>query len=101
MNQVTIRRANRSDATRLAELYVRFLGEYGHTSTLASVTLFLERMLGEPWVLFFVAEDSESSVIGFVGCTRTYSSVFQAHALNINDLFVSGPMRGRGIGTDL
>jgi ribosomal protein S18 acetylase RimI-like enzyme len=99
--QIEVRRATVSDATNVSSLYLHFLQSYGHDSEPEDLARFLEQMLQESWVLFFVAVDTSNKFVGFAGCTLTYSAVSQATAITINDMFVAPDARQRGVGTAL
>jgi ribosomal protein S18 acetylase RimI-like enzyme len=96
-----VRRATVSDAAEISPLYVGFLGSYGHDADIKAVTPFLERVIAQPWVFFFVACDASRAIVGFAGCTLSYSAISQAVAVHINDLFVDAPARRRGVATAL
>ena len=99
--QVTVRLATTADVTAIAAIYIRYLREYGHDADLESTVRFLECRLTERWVLFFLATDRSAKVVGFVGCSLTYSAVSQSQAIRINDMFVDEEVRRRGVATTL
>jgi ribosomal protein S18 acetylase RimI-like enzyme len=97
----SVRLAKPADVVEIAAIYVRFLAAYGHDADLVAVVRFLKRMLTEPWALFFLATDTSNKIVGFVGCTLTYSSVSQSRAVRINDMFVDEEVRRHGVATAL
>lgn len=99
--RVTVRRATVSDAADISVLYLNFLRSYGHDSEHEAILRFLEYLLTESWVLFFVAADASNKIIGFAGCTMSYSAVSQSGAITINDMFVAADARRRGVATAL
>ena len=98
---INVRRAAVSDAADISALYRDFLRSYGHDSEREALVRFLERILAESWVLFFVAVDVSDKIVGFAGCTLIYSAVSQAVAIWINDMFVDADVRRRGTATAL
>lgn len=98
---IIVRRATVSDAADISMLYLHFLRSYGHDSERESIVRFLEYILAEPWAFFFVATDVSHKIVGFAGCTLTYSVVLQGTAISINDMFVDAVARRRGVGTAL
>ena len=97
----TVRRAVKLDATYISVLYQDFLRTYGHESDLIAVNRFLLVVLAEPWVRFFVAADMSDKIIGFAGCTLSYSAVSQSNAITINDMYTDIAYRRRGVATAL
>jgi len=97
----SIRGAGVEDVSGLVPLYVDFLRSYNHSADAKQISDFLHRIFTEPGVVFFLAEDSRSRIVGFAACILSYSSVSQAFALNINDMFVEAACRRRGVATAL
>lgn len=100
-DRISVRRAEVSDAPGLSVLYRRFLRSYGHDSEPQAIVRFLERLLRESWVIFFVATDESAGIVGFAGCSLSYSAISRSVAVTINDLFVDLPARRRGVATAL
>jgi ribosomal protein S18 acetylase RimI-like enzyme len=100
-DRVRVRRATALDAADISTLYLQFLRSYGYDSECEAVVRFLEYMLAQSWVLFFVAADASDKILGFAGCTLTYSAVSQSAAIAINDMFVDADARRNGVATAL
>lgn len=96
-----MRRASLADVPALSNLYVDFLASYGHAADSHAVNSFLQALMAEPWLTFFVAVDSTQKVVGFCGCTLSYSAVLQASAITIEDMFVQSSARRQGVATAL
>ena len=100
-DRIRVRRATASDAADISVLYLYFLRSYGYDSDREAVFRFLEYILAQSWALFFVATDESKKIVGFAGCTLTYSAVSQALAITINDMFVDSVARRRGVAVAL
>lgn len=101
-HQVSVRQASISDAASISTMYINLLKSYGHAASYNAVSRFLVYILAQPWTLFFVASDDASNrLIGFAGCTMTYSAVSQAGAISLNDMYVEIDARRHGVATAL
>lgn len=98
---IAVRRASLADVPALSNLYVDFLASYGHPADSQAVIAFLQTLIAEPWVTFFVAVDNPHKVVGFCGCTLSYSAVLQATAITLEDMFVQPSARRQGVATAL
>lgn len=100
-NGIAVRAAEVSDADALAVIYDDLLRSYGHEPDVDHTPRFITQLLQLQWVRFFVATDATGRLLGFIGCSLTYSAVSQRLALTINDLFVLVPQRRRGVASAL
>jgi GNAT superfamily N-acetyltransferase len=98
MSDVTLARATVADLDALLPLFVGYLDFYGKPRDEAKARAFLEARIGNGESVVFLARDADSAeALGFVQLYPAFASTLQARSWILNDLFVAGPARGRGV----
>lgn len=99
MDDLTIRQANRSDATAIAPLFDAYRQFYGRASDLALAERFIRQRLENADSLIFVAEAPSvgEAPFGFTQIYPTFSSLQCRNAWVLNDLFVAERARRAGV----
>ena len=102
--QITVRRAERADATALLELIVA-LADFERLTPpdAAAQARLIEDAFGQPprfegWLGFV---DGATGPVGYAIVLETYSSFLARPTLYLEDLFVLPDVRGRGVGSAL
>jgi len=94
---MTIRKAQRKDIDRLAELFDGYCVYYGKTSNVQKASAFLLDRLNAKDSVIFVAEGNDGILRGFTQLYPFFSSTRMARTWILNDLFVDPNARGKGI----
>lgn len=95
--QINIRGAIPADVNQLAELFDKYRIFYEYQSDLVSAEKFLSERIERSDSIIFVAEASDAKLVGFVQLYPLFSSTRMKKLWLLNDLFVDGSFRGRGI----
>ena len=98
---VTIRRATAGDAEGIAKLFDDYRVFFGEPSDLLLAQDFIADRLRHTESVIFFAQTSEEQCVGFAQLYPSFSSVSAGRVWILNDLFVTEPARGMGIGTKL
>ncbi len=98
----TIRSAGPADATRIHALMLGLADHQGETPWLLATPASLESALGgdAPLVGCLLAE-MDGRDVGYLSWTRPYGIWRGGDYLNLDDIFVDGSARGRGVGEAL
>lgn len=100
--RLRIDRATPSDLDALLPLVTAYRVFYERPADVDAERPFLERNLGENRSIVFLAKDAETgAVIGFTQLFQTYSTVWLAPSLILEDLFVKPDVRRSGAATAL
>lgn len=100
MAAVTVRQATIFDVHELVPLFDGYRQFYERPSDVAGAHAFLlDRFRHAESTIFLACEDSEP--IGFTQLYPNFSSASMARIFILNDLFVRGDARGKGIGRKL
>jgi ribosomal protein S18 acetylase RimI-like enzyme len=97
---MTIRQARLADVETVAPLFDGYRQFYGKPSDPAAAADFLRDRLSRQESFVFVAE-IDGQAVGFMQLYPVFSSVSLARKFILNDLFVAGCARGRGIARQL
>jgi ribosomal protein S18 acetylase RimI-like enzyme len=92
---VVIRRATVADADQLAGLVEQYRTFYTQEPHSRTKQYLVERLTNSESVVFVAEEDD--TLVGFVQCYPTFSTVSLSEIWLLNDLFVDPKYRGRGI----
>jgi len=102
MTAPTIRSAGPADAARIHALMLGLAGHQGETPHMAATPESLEAALGgdgpRAWCLL---AEMDGRDVGYLSWTRPYGIWRGGDYLNLDDLFVDGSVRGRGVGEAL
>ncbi|HLJ92805.1 MAG TPA: GNAT family N-acetyltransferase [Gemmataceae bacterium] len=97
-----IRRASEADLRPAAELFDGYRQFYGQLADYALAEAFLrDRFANNDSVLFLATEPPSGRGLGFVQLYPSFSSVAAQRIWILNDLFVAGGERRRGVGRAL
>ena len=97
MSEFRVRKARLSDLPVLAELFDSYRVFYEQTSDPALAKRFLTERLENNESCILLAETDEGETIGFVQLFPSFSSVSANRLWILNDLFVRGDWRKRGV----
>jgi len=99
--EVTIRRGTTEDIEEIAKLFDAYRVFFGQGSDLLLAREFLGRRLRNSESVVYCAFTPDERCVGFAQLYPSFSSVSARRIWILNDLFVPGHFRGRGIGTRL
>ena len=96
----TIQRAQQGDVESIAPLFDAYRVFYKQETDIPAAKAFLnERLANNESILLIALYEEE--VVGFTQLYTTYSSVSLQSFYILNDLYVSGRFRGKGVGEKL
>ena len=99
--EVTIRRATADDVELLSKLFDAYRVFFGQDSDVSLAQEFFGDRLRNSESVVFCALTPDERCVGFAQLYPSFSSVSAKRIWILNDLFVSEPYRGMGIGTRL
>ncbi len=97
---MNVRRATPADLEALLPLVHGYRRFYRQEHDAQRERAFMEAHLRDGTSVVYVAEE-DGTLVGFVQLFHTFSTVFLAPALILEDLFVDPGVRGRGVGSAL
>lgn len=95
------RKATAADLEQISKLFDQYRIFYRKESDLDQATQFLQERIQQNDSQIFVAEQEESTLIGFVQLYPLFSSTKMKKMWLLNDLFVAAKHRGKGISKGL
>ena len=98
---VSIREATTADADLVAPLFDAYRQFYRQPSDLPRARRFLYDRLSQRQSVVLVAESAPGEALGFIQLYPCFSSIRVAPTFILNDLFVTPPARGSGVGRSL
>jgi ribosomal protein S18 acetylase RimI-like enzyme len=93
-----IRTAEVDDLDAVAVLFDQYRSFCGKPTDVSLARDFIEGRMHKAESVILVAEDSSGTLAGFVQLYPSFSSVSAARIFVLNDLFVDGAFRHRGVG---
>jgi GNAT superfamily N-acetyltransferase len=97
---VTIRPAKRSDCRAICRMIEELAKHHGDVPRISEDVLRSTVFNHDPWIHLLVAERFERPV-GYAGLQRSMNIQFGTRKLDIQHLFVTPELRGRGVGRKL
>lgn len=98
---IKIRKVETSDLNKLISLFDKYRVFYKKESDIKGAELFVSERLKQLDSIFFVAENSENELTGFVHLYPLFSSTRMKRLWLLNDLYVEESQRGKGISVKL
>lgn len=90
-----------ADINRLAPLFDGYRQFYKQPSNLEAAVAFLNQRFTKKDSVIFLAESQDESALGFTQLYPSFSSVSMQRTYILNDLFVDGSARAKGVATAL
>ena len=94
---VAVTQATLADLDALAPLFDGYRVFYGKPSDVAAARAFLQERLALRESVVFLARGADGAALGFTQLYPCFSSVSARRLWILNDLFVAGSARGRGV----
>lgn len=98
---ISTRQAGLTDLERIAPLFDAYRQFYGQVSDISAATAFIAERMALLESVIYLAEDDTGVAVGFTQLYPSFSSVSARRIWILNDLFVSVPARGSGVGKAL
>ncbi len=100
-SEVQVRRATLNDLDGVASLFDAYRVFYKQTSDLQAAREFIKKRLENADSVILLASDQHQAPVGFTQLYPLFSSVRMRSIWLLNDLFVDGNARKRGVGHQL
>jgi len=98
---MNIRKATIEDIEQLSVLFDAYRVFYEKTSDIKQANAFLSERINNHESEIYVAENEEKKLVGFVQLYPIFSSTRMKRLWLLNDLFVDGHQRSKGVGIAL